>query len=276
MYAAERQMCNPGVAPPVSGVSFDVIADTYDATRGLPPPLRETAVRAVADAMGRDGLVLEVGVGTGRFAIPLRSLGVRVVGVDIAPRMLAIARGKGCGDLFLASALRLPFRNGAFRASTAIHVLHLVAAWREVLHELARVTRERFVTLFETIETRPAVGGAAWRAPGPGMAYPMSRYQELARPRGYGYEHPGVRPPDLVAKVPPILRAPVGSHTAIVTGEELLAAIAAKTHSSQWHVPEDVHAAIMAELAREVAGARFERTWTVELVAWSSESLSQF
>src|SRR3972149_4054096 len=121
MSAAERQMCNPGVAPPVSGVSFDVIADTYDATRGLPPPLRETAVRAVADAMGRDGLGLEVGVGTGRFAIPPRSLGVRVVGVDIAPRMLANARGKGCGDLFLASALRLPFRHGGGRESKRVN-----------------------------------------------------------------------------------------------------------------------------------------------------------
>jgi len=264
------------VGPPVSGVSFDTVAGTYDATRGLPGPLMERAVRAVADAIGRDGLALEVGVGTGRFALPLRSLGIRVVGVDIAPKMLAIARAKGCGDLLLASALRLPFRDGAFRASTGIHVLHLIAAWREVLHELARVTRERFVTLFETIETRPAGGGTAWRAPGFAMAYPMSRYQELARPRGCGYAHPGVRPQDLLAGVPPILRTPVGSHTAVVSGEELLAPIAAKTHSSQWHVPGDVHAAIMAELAPEVAGARFERTETVELVAWSSESLRRF
>jgi len=273
MYAFERQKCRPRVAPVVSGVSFDVIADSYDATRALPPPLMEKAVRAVADALGADGPVLEVGVGTGRFALPLRALGVRVVGVDIAPRMLALARGKGCGDLFRASALRLPFRDGAFRASTAIHVLHVIAAWRDALHEVARVTRERFVTLFETIETRPAGGGTAWRAHGPGAAFPMSRYQELVRPRGYGHAHPGVRPPDLVAAAPPDFRATVGTHAATVTGEELLASVADKTNSSQWHVPEDVHRAVIAELEPELRGGRFERTWTLEVVAWSPASL---
>jgi SAM-dependent methyltransferase len=256
----------------MAGVSFDPVADAYDATRRLPGPLMDRAVAALADALG-EGPSLEVGVGTGRFAAPLSRHGVRVVGADISPRMLANARAKGCRDLFLASGTALPFRDGAFRGSMAIHVLHLVAAWRDVLGELARVTTDRFVTLFETITTRPLDGGEPSAVHGDALAWPMGRYQELARPRGYGYAHPGIRPPDMVARAPPSLRVPAGAHRLVLTAEDILAPIAAKTLSSQWHVPDPVHAEIMAQLRRESAGNRFERTWDIEVVAWSPEDL---
>ncbi len=256
----------------MAGVSFDPIADVYDATRRLPGPLMERSVAALAEILGM-GPVLEVGVGTGRFAIPLGERSVRVVGVDIAPRMLAHARTKGARDLFLASGTHLPFRGGAFGASLAIHVLHLVPPWRAVLAEIARVTRDRFVTLFETITTRPLDGGEATTVYGDALAWPMGRYQELAGPRGYGYAHPGVRPPDMVDRAPPVLRVPVGTHRREATAEEILEPIAGKTHSSQWHVPEAVHAEIMAQLRRESAGRRFERSIAIEVVAWSPADL---
>ena len=257
----------------MAGVSFDPIADSYDATRRMPGPLMERAVLALVDVLGRDRPVLEVGVGTGRFAAPLVSRGLRVVGVDIAPRMLAYAGTKGCRDLLLASGTNLPFRGTVFRVSFAIHVLHLVAAWRDVLHEISRVTRERFVTLFETITTRSLDGSESSTVHGDALAWPMGRYDELARPRGYGYTHPGVRPPEMLAHATPIERIPVGTHRMILTAEEILEPIAAKTHSSQWHVPDAIHAEIMAQLRRESAGKRFERTWDVEVVAWSPEDL---
>lgn len=257
----------------MAGVSFDAVADTYDATRRLPGPLMDRATAALAEVLGTDGPALEVGVGTGRFAVPLGSKGVRVVGVDIAPRMLAYARAKGCRDLFLASGTRLPFADRAFRASMAIHVLHLVSAWREALAELSRVTRKRFVTLFETITTRSLEGGEGSGVHGDALAWPMGRYEELARPRGYGYEHPGVRPPDMIARAPPALRVPVGRQRVALTAEEILRPVAAKTHSSQWHVPDAVHGEIMAQLRRESAGERFERTWDVEVVAWAPGDL---
>ncbi len=249
------------------GGGFDRVADTYDATRRLPSALMEASVAALAGVLG-PGPVLEAGVGTGRYALPLRGRGVRVVGVDVAPKMLALAREKGCDDLLRADAARLPFRDRAFPASTAIHVLHLLANWRDVLRELARVTRDRFVTLHETIRTEPLPDGGADLAHGDAVTYPMPRYQALAAARGHGFVHPGVRPPEMVERAPPILREPVGSYRIVAAGEELLAPIAAKTHSSQWHVPDDVHAEIMRALAAEVSGRRFERTWTVEVVAW--------
>lgn len=276
MYGAgEKDLTFPPVVRPMAGVSFDPIADSYDATRRLPEPVMAGALDVLAEVLGTDGLVLEAGVGTGRFAIPLRARRVRIVGVDIAPRMLASARSKGGGDLFLASATHLPFLDGAFRASMAIHLLHLVAEWRAVLRELARVTRGTFVTLFETITTR-SVGGEETQAYGDAVAYPMPRYQELASARGYEYVHPGVRPPDLAVRVPPDFRRSVGTHRVDVTGAELVEPIADKTHSSQWDVPDAVHAEIMAQLRREVGRLRFERTWDVEVVAWTPEQLRRF
>ena len=45
-------------------------------------------------AQEADGLVVELGVGIGRIAIPTVQAGVPVLGLDLSPRMLAIARRK--------------------------------------------------------------------------------------------------------------------------------------------------------------------------------------
>ena len=60
-------------------------------------------------AQEADGLVVELGVGTGRIAIPTVEAGVPLLGLDLSPRMLAIARRKALaasvgGDLGLAVA----------------------------------------------------------------------------------------------------------------------------------------------------------------------------
>jgi SAM-dependent methyltransferase len=67
-------------------------ADTYDEWhKGLMDD--EGAVAALAD-LADGGPVLELGVGTGRLAVPLAERGVEVVGVDISPEMLAKLREK--------------------------------------------------------------------------------------------------------------------------------------------------------------------------------------
>ncbi len=52
-------------------------------------------------ARAADGAVLELGVGTGRVAIPLARSGYSVVGLDESPSMLAVARAKlaAAGDV---------------------------------------------------------------------------------------------------------------------------------------------------------------------------------
>src|SRR2546425_3094566 len=63
-------------------VSFDRVVGAYDSTRGLSPEVMRQIMDAMQDMLRSCTTVLDVGVGTGRFACPLNESGFRVVGVD--------------------------------------------------------------------------------------------------------------------------------------------------------------------------------------------------
>jgi SAM-dependent methyltransferase len=110
--------------------SFDRVADVYDETRGVPTDVATAIARAILDAMHgacSEPRVLETGVGTGRIAVPLAALGVRVTGTDISSKMVARLRQKRDDiDLVYADAARPPFRPTSFDAALFVHILHLV------------------------------------------------------------------------------------------------------------------------------------------------------
>jgi SAM-dependent methyltransferase len=60
------------------------------------PP--ESQVGLLAELAG-DGRVLELGVGTGRVALPLAARGVAVEGIDASPAMVAQLRAKPGGEV---------------------------------------------------------------------------------------------------------------------------------------------------------------------------------
>ncbi|MGH8982724.1 MAG: class I SAM-dependent DNA methyltransferase [Acidimicrobiia bacterium] len=63
------------------------------------PAVVDPAVSFLADLAG-DGAALELGIGTGRIALPLRQRGVRVCGIDLSPAMVERLRAKpGADDL---------------------------------------------------------------------------------------------------------------------------------------------------------------------------------
>ncbi len=72
-------------------LSFDPAARFYDATRGYPDDVALKIAQAIdVAAQGTPQTAyLEVGVGTGRIAVPLASLGRGYTGVDISEKMLA-------------------------------------------------------------------------------------------------------------------------------------------------------------------------------------------
>jgi SAM-dependent methyltransferase len=77
------------------------IAQTYEAKwpELFDPAVIEPVVRFLADLAGT-GAALELGVGTGRIAIPLRRRGVPVHGIDLSPHMVARLRATpGGGDV---------------------------------------------------------------------------------------------------------------------------------------------------------------------------------
>jgi SAM-dependent methyltransferase len=85
----------------VPKIYFDErIAAGYDAATGMfDPAVVDPAVDFLADLAG-DGAALELGIGTGRIALPLRQRGVRVSGIDLSPAMVERLRAKpGADDL---------------------------------------------------------------------------------------------------------------------------------------------------------------------------------
>jgi ubiquinone/menaquinone biosynthesis C-methylase UbiE len=121
-------------------VSFDRAADYYDQTRSLPDDLMDQLVELLVAELPDEGRCLEIGIGTGRIALPLMERGVDLVGIDISSEMLRKLVAKaGQMKIALADATRLPFGDATFSSAIASHVLHLVPDWRAALGELVRV-----------------------------------------------------------------------------------------------------------------------------------------
>jgi SAM-dependent methyltransferase len=74
----------------------DRIADVYDDLYAFPEDTAQ-AVDFLADLAG-DGPVLELGVGTGRIALPLAGRGLTVHGIDASAAMVERLRAKPGGD----------------------------------------------------------------------------------------------------------------------------------------------------------------------------------
>lgn len=74
----------------------EAIAGVYDDRFHAKSP--DEAVAFLADLAG-DGPALELGIGTGRVALPLRARGVSVDGIDASPSMVAKLRDKAGGDV---------------------------------------------------------------------------------------------------------------------------------------------------------------------------------
>lgn len=128
-------------------LSFDRVADIYDATRGLPPRVVErVADRIIAASHATpDTRFLEIGIGTGRIALPLVQHGYPVTGIDVSSRMMAVLRAKvpDAANLTLlqGDVTNLPFPDDSFDVVLAVHILHLIPEWRRALDDVQRVLR---------------------------------------------------------------------------------------------------------------------------------------
>ena len=71
----------------------DVAARYDDDTVMFDPAVVDPAVDFLAELAG-DGAALELGIGTGRIALPLSARGIRVAGIDLSEAMVARLRAK--------------------------------------------------------------------------------------------------------------------------------------------------------------------------------------
>ncbi len=78
----------------------DKVADIYDALPYVAARPTEATVEFLASIAGKRR-VLELGIGTGRIAIPLAAKGFKVCGLDVSEKMVARMRAKPGGDAIL-------------------------------------------------------------------------------------------------------------------------------------------------------------------------------
>jgi len=75
------------------------VAQTYDSDPDMfDPAVVDPAVSFLADLAG-DGAALELGIGTGRIALPLSQRGVRVHGIELSPAMVAQLQAKSGAEV---------------------------------------------------------------------------------------------------------------------------------------------------------------------------------
>lgn len=109
----------------------------YRDARG--PNAPEMVFEAVAEV--RPARYLEVGCGPGELAARVQEeLGAQVVALDISPRMVELARGRGV-DARQGDVQELRFEDGEFDCAVAAWMLYHVPDVERALAELARVLR---------------------------------------------------------------------------------------------------------------------------------------
>lgn len=225
----------------MSGISFDRIADRFDATRGYPENVMEDILRALASALPGKGRILDAGVGTGRFAAPLQARGFDVVGVDISGKMLAKAREKGVKNILRGDLCALPFRDRMFRAAISVHVLHLIPKWRCALGEISRVTSEKYLSVaFNKVES-PA-------------EQIRDVYDKACTELGFAVGHPGLRERELPDFVPPDSETTITTHEHPVKVEQIISDYESRTYSSQWFVPDEIHERAVEAMREQFGG----------------------
>jgi SAM-dependent methyltransferase len=145
--------------------------DNLEARRSLyanadGPDPRELAFQAVAEVA--PARVLEVGGGPGELSARIRAeLGCDVTMLDISPRMVELALGRGV-DALVGDVQALPFADGSFDCAVAAWMLFHVPDLDGGLAELARVLRPggRLVAVTNGSdhleELRAIAGSAAW------------------------------------------------------------------------------------------------------------------
>jgi SAM-dependent methyltransferase len=127
------------------------VAKSYDSRWAdlFDPSVVEPAVSLLAELAG-PGPALELGIGTGRLALPLSRKGIRVHGIELSPQMVAELRKKAGAD-------QLDVVVGDFATATVDGSFQLAYLVRNTITNLT--TQEEQVQCFQNVARHLVAGG---------------------------------------------------------------------------------------------------------------------
>ena len=124
-------------------VDYDRVAASYDRRYRDGGPADLAAFVRARCAAAADREVLDVGCGTGRWTSEALATGRRAVGLDPSAAMLALARERAPGAVFVRGrAESLPFASARFGAVLCVYVIHHLDHPARFVAEAARVLGE--------------------------------------------------------------------------------------------------------------------------------------
>lgn len=133
-------------------INYDRNAQVYDARHGAEiAPHIVQSVMAIGNLKAGDSQ-LDLASGTGRGCLAFARQGLEVTASDISSEMLEQLLQKGRGlnlTTQVVSASDLPFANESFDAVSISRAMYLIADWRAVIAEAARVLKPAGVFIHE-------------------------------------------------------------------------------------------------------------------------------
>ena len=231
------------------GEEFDGISEIYDFTRQA---ATDVELRAVSSELGDCCTILDVGVGTGRFAKPLSDLGFEIVGIDLSRKMMLKAKQKGVRNLILADAHNMPFKDETFDASIIIHVLHLLPDWLNVAREMGRVTKNKVAALLSNgYGEWGRAANVSGNSASPVYSEFWVKYARLREEMGYPIRRNRrmwQNEAEIRAKLPPMKITVVSDKVITSSLGELITRFQQRPYSIQRDIPIEVHNKIIQKL----------------------------
>ena len=133
--------------------SFDELTAEYDAWFENHRDLYLAELEAVRGFIPSSGSGMEIGVGTGRFALPL---GIPI-GVEPAPRMAELARQRGI-EVFEGTAERLPFADCSFDFAVMVTVVCFLDSVAQAFREACRILKPQGTLIIGFIDRESDLG----------------------------------------------------------------------------------------------------------------------
>jgi SAM-dependent methyltransferase len=288
----------------LADAEFDEIAPVYDETRGVLDDETSSGIKEMLEKHGCHS-ILEIGVGTGRVALPLMKDDFQVTGVDLSRKMMERASGKGIKNLVLAEGSQVPFKNKTFDASMMAHVFHILQDPISVLQESARVSK---IGVFALVRKggmghwwsyfRPEGGLSGDRSDGPDSGDQTSddrtreyfeerrkSFRAIAEKYGWNLEKQRQLHPrnwqgeqEILTKYPPDDLMTVSDVEITLSLEDRLARFEKNAYSYMMGMPEEMRQEIISEIRANAAKfperASQPRHVIYQLAMWGPEALT--